>query len=175
MRAWRTSAVLPNDAWEASGAPRRAVERRLLRNGARAGRAAADRCRRRVVGLGLGARDGVGVATWVAHLYAEIVGDHVRRGSAVDRTEVTRAMVDGLPIPLAAVVPGVMLGLGRVDVLDERVALWAAVVVAVGQLVGVGAFVGGSVSRRGASVWSYAGATAAIGLAVVSLKLALGH
>jgi len=118
---------------------------------------------------------GVGVATWVAHLYAEVVGDHVRDDAAVDRTLVTKAMVDGLPIPLAAVLPAVMLLLGRLEVLDERVALWAAVVVAIGQLVGVGAFVGGSVSRRGASVWSYAGATAAIGLVVVSLKIALGH
>ena len=118
---------------------------------------------------------GIGVATWVAHLFAEIAGEHVRSGSKVDRAEFTRAMVDGLPIPLAAVVPGVMLGLGRVDVLDERVALWAALVVAVGQLVGVGVFVGASVSRGRASVWWYALATVAIGLAVVSVKVALGH
>ena len=118
---------------------------------------------------------GVGVATWLAHLFAEVVGDHVRRGSAVDRSEVNRAMVDGLPILLAAVLPAVVLFLGRVDVLDPRVALWVSVAVAIGQLVGVGAFVGGSVSGRRASVWSYAGATAVIGIAVVSLKLVLGH
>ena len=126
-------------------------------------------------GLGWELVTGVGVATWIAHLYAEVIGDHVRRGAAVDRTEITRAMVDGLPILLAAVLPAFMLFLGRVDVLDHRVALWAAVAVAIGQLVGVGAFVGGSVSGRGASVWSYAGVTAAIGIAVVILKLALGH
>ena len=97
----------------------------------------------------------------------------VSRPSTAPRSR--RAMVDGLPIPLAAVLPAVMLLLGRVDVLDPRVALWAAVAVAIGQLVGVGAFVGGSVSGRGASVWSYAGVTAVIGIAVVSLKLALGH
>jgi hypothetical protein len=118
---------------------------------------------------------GVGVATWLAHLYAEVAGDHVRRGSAVDRAGITRAMVDGLPIPLAAVLPAIVLFLGRVDVLDPRVALWIAVAVAIGQLVGLGAFVGGTVSRRGASVWTYAGATAVIGIVVVSLKLALGH
>jgi hypothetical protein len=74
------------------------------------------------------------------------------------------------------VVPAVMLGLGRVDLLEARVALWAAVVVAILQLVGVGALVGASVSpRRRAFVWSYAGATAAIGIAVVTIKLALGH
>ena len=126
-------------------------------------------------GLGWELVCGVGVATWVAHLYAEVIGDHVRRGSAVDRSEVTRAMVDGLPILLAAVLPAVMLLLGRLDVLDERVALWAAVGVAIAQLVGVGAFVGGFVSRRGANVLRYAGATAAFGIAVVTVKLLLGH
>ena len=84
------------------------------------------------------------------------------------------AMVDGLPIPLAAVLPAVVLLLGRVDVLDPCHA-WPRFAVAIGQLVGVGAFVGGSVSRGGASVWSYAGVTAVIGIVVVSLKLALGH
>jgi hypothetical protein len=127
-------------------------------------------------GLGWELVTGVGVATWVAHLYAEVVGDHLRHGPPLGRTEITRAMVDGLPILLAAVVPAVMLGLGRIDLVEPRVALWAAVVVAIVQLVGVGAFVGASVSpRRRAFVWSYAGATAAVGIVVATVKLALGH
>ena len=126
-------------------------------------------------GLGWELVTGVGVATWVAHFYAEVVGDHLRHGSALDRTEIRRAMVDGLPILLAAVLPAVVLLLGRVDVLDPRVALWTAVVVAIGQLVAVGALVGFSVSPRDKSVWSYAVATATIGIAIVILKLVLGH
>jgi hypothetical protein len=111
----------------------------------------------------------------VAHFYAEVVGDHLRHGSALDRTEIRRAMVDGLPILLAAVLPAVVLLLGRVDVLDPRVALWTSVIVAIGQLVAVGALVGFSVSPRDKSVWSYAVATATIGIAIVILKLVLGH
>ena len=126
-------------------------------------------------GLGWELVTGVGVATWVAHLYAEVVGDHLRRGSALDRIEINRAMLDGLPILLAAVLPAVVLLLGRVDVLEPRVALWVSVAVAIGQLVAVGAFVGASVSTDGATPWSYAAATAAIGIAVVILKLVLGH
>jgi hypothetical protein len=126
-------------------------------------------------GLGWELVTGVGVATWLAHLFAEVVGDHVRRGSALDRAEFTRAMADGLPILFAAVVPGVMLLLGRLEVLDERWALWAAVAVAVVQLAGVGAIVGSAVSTAGRATWSYAAATAAIGFAVVILKLILGH
>jgi hypothetical protein len=127
-------------------------------------------------GLGWELVTGVGVATWVAHLYAEVVGDHLRHGPPLGPSEITRAMVDGLPILLAAVLPAAMLLLGRVGLLEPRVALWAAVVVAVLQLVGVGAFVGASISpRRRTFVWSYAGTTAAIGIAVVTIKLALGH
>jgi hypothetical protein len=51
-----------------------------------------------------------------------------------------------------------------------------AVAIAIVQLVGLGVVVGSLVStRRGRGVWTYAVATAAIGLVVVSLKLILGH
>ena len=99
-------------------------------------------------GLGWELVTGVGVATWVAHLFAEVVGEHLRHRSAPDQAEVVGAMVDGLPILLAAFLPGLVLLLGRIDVLEPRAALWTAVAVAVGQLVAVGAFVGAAVSRR---------------------------
>jgi hypothetical protein len=126
-------------------------------------------------GLGWELVTGVGIATWLAHLFAQVVGDHVRRGSPVDRDEFARAMADGIPIPLAAVAPAVMLGLGRLDVLDDAAALWAAIAIAIVQLAGVGAIVGSTVSGRGKATWSYAAATAVFGLFVVSLKLALTH
>lgn len=118
---------------------------------------------------------GVGVATWIAHLYAEAVGDHVRRGSALDGAELRRAMSDGLPILLAAVPPGVALALGRLGVLEPNTARWTAVAVAIVQLVGVGVLVGSIVSKGRARTWSYAAATALIGVGVVAIKLMLGH
>ena len=127
-------------------------------------------------GLGWGLVTGVGLATWAAHIYAEIVGDHIRHSAAAHTsTELRRAMSDGSPILLAAVPPAVMLLLGRLEVLDERIALWAAVGIAFLQLVGLGAFVGSAVSRRHSSAWTYAGVTAAFGAVVVSLKVVLGH
>jgi hypothetical protein len=125
-------------------------------------------------GLGWELVVGVGVATWIAHLYAEVVGDHLRHSAQSRARELRRAMVDGLPILLAAVGPGVMLLLGRLAVLEGDVALWTSIVVAIVQLVAVGALVGTLVStRRGA--WHYAGVTALIGLVVVALKLSLSH
>jgi hypothetical protein len=124
-------------------------------------------------GLGWEIVTGVGVATWVAHLYAEVVGDRLRYDTPLDRREIHTAAIDGLPIIVAAVLPAVMLLLGRLDVLDDRVALWIAAAVALGQLVGLGGFVGYTVSP--AAMWSYAAVTGAIGVAVVTLKLVLGH
>jgi hypothetical protein len=118
----------------------------------------------------------VGLATWVAHLYSEIVGDHLRHATAHGRgNELARAAADGSPILLAAVLPAVMLLFGRIGLLDARVALWLAVGVALGQLVGLGAFVGSIVADGRSKPASYAVATGAYGLAVVSLKVALGH
>ena len=129
------------------------------------------------VGSGLGWEliTGVGVATWVAHLYAEVVGDHLRYDARPDRHEITMAALDGVPIIVAALPPAVVLLLGRLDVLEHRLALWLSVVVAVAQLVALGAFVGFTVSSHGAATWRYAAVTGAIGLAVVTLKILLGH
>jgi hypothetical protein len=118
---------------------------------------------------------GVGVATWIAHLYAEVVGEHLRHSEAHTRAEITRAMADGSPILFAAVLPAIVLALGRLAVLEPRVALWIAVVVAFLQLVGLGALVGQLVSDRRSRAWVYAAVTAAFGLVVVSLKVVLGH
>jgi len=119
---------------------------------------------------------GVGGATWLAHLFAEVVGDHVRHSAAAhERSEIARAMVDGLPILAAALLPATALLFGRLELLSGRGALWTAVVLAVVQLVGLGAHVG-SVSGGGrAARLTYAGATAAFGLAVVTIKVILGH
>jgi hypothetical protein len=126
-------------------------------------------------GLGWELVTGVGIATWLAHLYAEVMGDHLRHSSPLDRRELGRAVVDGLPILLAAVPPAVILLLGRLDVLDPGTALWVAIVVAFLQLVAVGAIAGSAVSGGQRLSWRYAVAAAGVGIIVVSLKLVLRH
>ena len=119
---------------------------------------------------------GIGGATWLAHLFAEVVGDHVRHSAvAHERSEIARAMIDGLPILAAVVLPAFALLFGRLEVLSPRGALWAAVAVAVVQLVGLGAYVGAVSDERSSARWTYAGATALFGLAVVVIKVVLGH
>jgi hypothetical protein len=126
-------------------------------------------------GLGWELVTGVGLATWIAHLYAEVVGDHLRHGLRLDWPELRRGMVDGLPILLAAVAPAIVLGLGRLDVLDPGAALWISVAVGFVQLVGVGVLVGVVVSSSRVPPWRYAAVTALVGLVVVAVKLGLSH
>ena len=126
-------------------------------------------------GAGWGLVTGIGLATWIAHLYAEVVGDVLRRGAVANRAEITTAMLDGVPIPLAAVVPGLALLLGRLDVLAHETAWWLAASVAIIQLTGVGAYVGWIVSARRSTALSYALVTGLVGLVVVVVKFALTH
>lgn len=118
---------------------------------------------------------GVGLATWAAHIYAEVLGNHVRKSDAHRAHEVRRAMGDGLPILLAAFVPAVALLLGRLGVVAPRQALWIAVIVALLQLVALGAFVGAVVPDDSASQWRYSAVTAVFGVVVVLVLVALGH
>lgn len=117
---------------------------------------------------------GVGAATWVAHLYAEILGNHVRKVDATQPHELRKAMADGLPILLAAVLPAAALSLGRLGAVTPQQALWIAVILALLQLVAIGAFVG-ITSDQQSSSWRYAAIAAVFGLAVVLLLVALGH
>lgn len=129
-----------------------------------------------VEGLGWELVVGVGLATWLAHLFAEVVGDHVRHTAAAhERAEIARAMVDGLPILVASVPPAVALLLARLGVLSGRAALWAAVVVAIAQLVALGAYVGSVASHRSSERWAYAAVTAFFGLGVVAIKIVSNH
>ncbi len=125
-------------------------------------------------GVGWELVTGVGVATYIAHVYAEVMGDHVHRRSALDRKEVAR-VAGRMPILYAAVGPALALGLGGLNVVSETTALWVALAVAVLQLVGLGLFVGWAVTPRRSHWWVYGVAAAAMGVVVVALKLSLSH
>lgn len=129
------------------------------------------------VALGHGAElvAGVGAATWLAHLFAEILGQHVEHETPRGREEMTRAVVDGSPILAATVLPAIVLVLGRLDVLSDTAARIVAIVVAVLQLLLIGAVVARVAPTPPAARWTFAASTAAAGVAIVVLSVALGH
>jgi hypothetical protein len=118
---------------------------------------------------------GVGVATWIAHLFAEILADHVRHDEPLARPEIRRAAIDGLPILSVTVLPAISLFAGRIDVVDEETARTLAILVALAQLGLVGAIVAHVTDVEARNAWSFAAFVMAVGIAVVVLKVALGH
>lgn len=118
---------------------------------------------------------GVGLATWIAHLFAELLGEHIRHHEPVDRKEVKRAAIDGSPILASTLLPAAVLMLGRFDVITHQTARVAAIVVALAQLALVGAFVARVAPVPPATTWTFGLATAGVGLIVVALTVFLGH
>ena len=118
---------------------------------------------------------GVGFATWIAHLFAELLGEHVRHGHAVSWAEARRASIDGSPILLSTIVPALLLLLGRLEVVAYDTARSLAILAAVLQLSLIGAIVARSTPGSPTPAWWFAMSTAVAGLAVVILKVALGH
>jgi hypothetical protein len=129
------------------------------------------------VALGHGAElvAGVGLATWLAHIFAELLGGHARHPEPLRRSEVMSALVDGSPILASTVLPATVLLLGRLDVLTDNTARMVAALVAVLQLFAIGAFVARVAPAPPAASWTFAVATAGIGVAVVVLTVLLGH
>ncbi|MFL6204646.1 MAG: hypothetical protein ACJ739_04790 [Acidimicrobiales bacterium] len=118
---------------------------------------------------------GVGAATWVAHLFAELLAEHVRHGEPVAWAEVRRASLDGSPILAATVLPAGLLFLARIDVLGDETARNLAILLAVVQLSLIGGVVARSTPGSPTPAWVFAICTALAGLGVVALKILLGH
>ncbi len=127
------------------------------------------------VGYGAELALGVGVATWVAHVYAELLGGHVELQRPMHRSDVTRAMADAGPILLGPILPAAALLLGKFDAVDEGAARNLAILVTIVQLLAIGVFVAKVSPARRSAVWIFAAVTVAIGIAVVGLTTWLGH
>jgi hypothetical protein len=127
------------------------------------------------VGYGLELVAGVGLATWVAHLFAELLGDHLRRVEPLTAGEVVRSMVDGGPILAAPVLPACALALGQTDVMADATARGTAIALAVAQMLGLGLVAGRVVAARPGGAWLFALATVGVGVGVVGLTVRLGH
>ena len=119
---------------------------------------------------------GTAFATWMAHTYAAIIGVHVREGRPVRRQEMTtkfrqswRIMTAALPTTAVLIVAAI--GLGVVAVL----ALSAATLIGVVQLVWVGVIAARRSKFTFFGIVAYAGTAAAIGLVIVATEIAVFH
>jgi len=129
------------------------------------------------VALGHGAElvAGVGLATWGAHLFAELLGGHVHHPTPLHRSEIKRAAIDGSPIFAATVLPAAVLMLGRLDVINPATARIVAILIAIVQLLSIGGLVAQVAPSRPSTIWTFAGLVGGVGVAVVLLTVLLGH
>jgi hypothetical protein len=118
---------------------------------------------------------GVGMATWLAHVFAELLGGHLRHVEPLHRTEIERAAVDGSPILVSTVLPAAVLMVGRADLVSDDTARLVAIVVGIAQLFVIGAYVARSAPVPRQASWAFAAVTASVGVAVVLLTVLLGH
>jgi hypothetical protein len=118
---------------------------------------------------------GVGAATWVAHLFAELLARHVSRQRPLDRGEVHEAVVDGSPILASTVLPAGALLLGRLDVIADGTARAVAIAAALAQLLAIGVVIGQIAPARRSALWIFGTLTLVLGLSVVAVTVWLGH
>ena len=118
---------------------------------------------------------GVGAATWIAHVYADLLARHVIERAPLRLPEVGDAMVDGSPILLATVLPALVLIVGRSDLLGAGATRLCAIGVAFAQLVGICAYVARVSPMRPHAVWIFAAVTASVGITVGIAVVVLGH
>jgi hypothetical protein len=118
---------------------------------------------------------GTVLVLWLAHVYAHGLGESLQLRRRLDRAEFASVARRELAIPLAAVVPVIVIALGAADVLRKPTAVWLAL--------GVGLFTLAVQGYRYARLeemtrWATVvavGLNLGLGLAIVALKVVVGH
>jgi hypothetical protein len=118
---------------------------------------------------------GTVVVLWLAHVYAHGLGESIQLQRRLDRAEFASVARRELAIVLAAVAPLVAIALGAAGVLSEATAVWVALGIALFTLTAQGYRYARleELTRWGMVV--SVGLNLALGLAIVGLKVAVGH
>lgn len=66
---------------------------------------------------------------WIAHTYAHGLGESIRLGRRLTSDELAAIVSRELAIPLAAVLPLVAITIGALRVVEDSIAVWAAVAI----------------------------------------------
>ena len=112
---------------------------------------------------------------WIAHVYAHGLGESLRLGRRLTRTELMTITGREVAIPLASILPLVAIALGALGVVRDRTAIWLALAVGVATLAiqGIRFARLERLSRTG-TVVSVA-LNLSLGLLIVALKVVLAH
>jgi hypothetical protein len=112
---------------------------------------------------------------WLAHVYADGLGESIGRGRRLDRAELLSVARRELAIPLAAVGPTTALLLGALGVFGESRAIWLALGVGLATLAVQGMRYARleHLGRRGTAV--SVSVSLALGLVIVALKALVAH
>lgn len=115
------------------------------------------------------------VVLWVAHVYADAIGESIERARRLDRAELSSVARRELAIPLAAVAPVAALALGALGVVGTSAAVWLALAVGLVTLAVQGHRFA-RLERLGAlATVASVGVNVSLGLTIVALKLVIAH
>ena len=112
---------------------------------------------------------------WIAHAYAHALGESLRLGRRLTRTELMTITGREVAIPLAAIRPLVAIALGGLGVVRDRTAIWLALAIGVATLAVQGIRYARleRLSRIGTLV--SVALNLSLGLLIVGLKVLLAH
>ena len=112
---------------------------------------------------------------WLAHVYAHAVAHSVSHGERISGAELLMLAHRESSIIEAAVLPVLMLVLGRLDVFSVHTAVWLAIGCGLAVLVAQGVRYSRAVGSGPLVTLAVAGGNLAIGLLIVAMKLVVGH
>ena len=126
--------------------------------------------------LGMAVVIGTALSTFVAHSFAEAVGDSVRQGTALTAAERRTELRNSVPILSSAVLPSVILCTGWIGWLEPRTAQVLAEIAVLVRIAGIVFVIGRLRGERpnGTTMWG-AAVLAVLAIMVVALKIALTH
>jgi hypothetical protein len=120
----------------------------------------------------------VGVTTfvfWLAHVYADALGETVEAGRRLDRAELASIAGRERTMLIAAVLPVGVLVLGAVGILEMSSAVWLAMGLGVATLAGQGVRYARFERLSGGGTAAAVAANVLLGLLIVALKVAVSH
>jgi hypothetical protein len=119
---------------------------------------------------------GAALTTFIAHYFAELVGRAVRQGTVADHEIRMSELRDSLPILYAAVIPSLILALAVFGLLEPRTAQLIAELFMVLRIATISYVIERIRDERvtAKTHWT-ALAVGGVALAIVGLKVALGH